>query len=312
MRSVMRKAMVFVVGLILTAAVTIIARLGESSQRSEDLMRKSVARETSQHKEIQRLLDLAAANEQRCDELASKIGTFQNKKASPTAPRAKPVSLVALMEVNSDLRMAWDNRVRARMRESWGPLFLAMRFSEEEKTAFIALLLEYSVRTGDVLQSAEVQGVSGSHPAIAELYAAELARLREVVVARFGEERFRKIHAFQRRMNTRQFVDGLAAGVAFTAPLSAAQADRLAQIIADATPSYIAGGFADNKAVDWAEVDGRARAVLSPAQFESWSQGGGRDPKGFRSRLETESEEVYRRVIEAEKRNAGDSGKPKN
>ena len=251
--------------------------------------------------ETRKLAELAVKAENGINDWTRKLEELRKRSAPPTSG-PKPPGLFQLLEFDPSLKPAWDKRVRAKTEDAWEPMLLELKFEGKDREDFLESALEDSDRNGDIVQSAEAQGLALDHPAIEALFEAERARTRAAWAARFGEERANRINDFWRTMGARQFANALAERVAFTEPLTADQASRMTQIVAEATPKYVSGGFAYNEKVDWAVVDRRMREVLSAGQLEAWTRAGLRDPQGYRSREELAMEALYERVIAEEKR----------
>jgi hypothetical protein len=289
------------------AAMSVVISGGVSFQamqahaRAERLSAEAVKKQDALRDEFRMIAELTAKAEKGLTDIAGRLEELRKREA-PDPRRPGPPSLEQLIEFDPALKPVWDKRVRAKQEQGWAPMFLALGVSREDQEAFLTLQNEYSERSGDIIRAAEAQRMDLKHPAIEALLKQELMRTRELMEGRFGSELSSRIYEHWRTMGAREFADGLATQVAFTAPLSAEQATQLTQIVAEATPKYAAGDFADNQNVDWAAVERRLATILSPPQLAAWRQGSLRDPQGGRSREEMEMEAVYERVMAEEKK----------
>ncbi len=254
--------------------------------------------------EAKNLSELAMKAEGGIADWTRKLAELRERvKSKPPGPR--PPGLSQLLEFDPSLRAAWDRRVRAKQETFWEPLFGELKIAGEEREDFLRIASDDGDRIGDIVQSADAQGLAMNHPQIEALFEAEHAQTREQLTKRFDEDRANQIYEAWRTMGARQFANALAQRVAFTEPLSAEQANRMARIVAEATPKYAAGSFADNENVDWAVVDRRMREVLSTGQLEAWARAGLRDPQGYRSREELAMEALYEKIVKEEARRTG-------
>ncbi len=280
-------------------------------QRADDAHLLTVEREqTRLREEIRRATESAETSERLVAELAAKIAKLPAKPVvAPMASRSQSPTLVEFMEKSPELTRLWRQRTRAGERLTYGAMFVTHGFSSEEIERFGDILNEHNLRSEDIWRAAAAHNVTHGDPVLETLRKEEDARYRESLTAALGAVRAQEIREYDRKIRPRQLTDGLAASVAFTAPLTREQADRFTQIIAEATPSYVEGGDADSRKVDWAQVDAKARMILTPAQFTAWKNEDSRYPNRFPGRSELMLVDIYERAVEAQKKELAIMGK---
>jgi hypothetical protein len=128
----------------------------------------------------------------------------------------------------------------------------------------------------DLESVAKSQGLSMAEPEIADLLRRADADMADGEATLMGPSDYAKLKAFDRVVQVRDMVTGLAGAVAATDPLGADQADRLVAAIAGASEAYASGGPADIADVDWQAVDRLASTILTPGQLLAFKESGGR------------------------------------
>ena len=286
----------YVVAVILCMLAIRSARVRPASSAAAQPAR---ARQDELKRQTAEIAGLIAATEARSAVLKAKLGDLQKKSERPSERRVIHIS--ELMEFDPAFRQVVERGMKAKYTGVWEPLFRSMNFSEKEREDFWAIYRDFAERRDDVTQASAKFRMEADNPGIEGMMKQEIDELRRALAGRFGEARESAFFEFLRQMEPRSFADGFAARVAFTEPLTSGQADRIAQIVANATPRYAKGNFADNRNIDWAKVDEDVRGVLSEKQFEAWKEKGlsGRN-NGF-SREQTEMYAVYEKVLKEEK-----------
>jgi RNA polymerase sigma factor (sigma-70 family) len=93
---------------------------------------------------------------------------------------------------------------------------------------------------------------------------ARMARLQQIL----GAEGFREFQEFSRLEPARRVVDQVTRGLYYSAtPMTAVQAEQLAVIVAQASAPYRAGSAFSGATLDWDQVVGQARGLLSASQL---------------------------------------------
>lgn len=251
-------------------------------------------------REFQEISGLVTATEARTAELNKNLNELQ-KQTEGAASQMGIIHMSQLTEFDPKFREAVEKGMKARYMGVWEPLFRSLHLSGKDRDDFWAIYKDFAERRDDVTQATAKFKMDSDSPGIEALMKQEIEDMRKAMTGRFGEAREKDFFEFLRQMEPRSFADGLATRVAFSEPLNSGQVDRITQIVAEATPRYAKGNFADNRNIDWAKVDEEVRGVLSEKQFEAWKQKGlsGRN-KGF-SREQTEMNAVYEKVLKAER-----------
>ncbi|MGC4075218.1 MAG: hypothetical protein QM760_22495 [Nibricoccus sp.] len=251
-------------------------------------------------REFLEISGLVAATEARTADLNKSLDELQ-KQTQAAAAKMEIIHMSQLTEFDPKFREAVEKGMKARYMGVWEPLFRSLHLSEKDRDDFWAIYKDFAERRDDVTQATVKFKMDSDSPGIESLMKQEIEVMRQAMAGRFGEAREKEFFEFLRQMEPRSFADGLATRVAFTEPLTSGQVDRITQVVAEATPRYAKGNFADNRNIDWTKVDEEVRGILSEKQFEAWKQKGlsGRN-KGF-SREQTEMNAAYEKVLKAER-----------
>jgi len=197
----------------------------------------------------------------------------------------------------------WLAALRARFKQDVGQFVRRTQLAPEKVEQLLAIESRRQERAFDLMAAALAQNLEMDDPLIKKLAQKSDADAKAEVAQLLGPEEAQQFDDYQRAWAARGLVNGLAGLVAFTDPLSPAQAQQFAQILANASASYRQRKGVNMKEVDWAAIDVQAKLLLSPAQFEIWRQGTARDASG-RSRADNELERLYDRAAEADKASA--------
>lgn len=195
------------------------------------------------------------------------------------------------------LRSQYLTSERINLEGRYGPLLGQLGLSPEQTAKFKELLVEHAQELLELRLAALPGAAAGPKTDIPSRDAAE-ERLRTAQTDLLGDAGYRQLRQYERLLPVRYEVDTLAGSLALTnVPLDSAQAGQLVQIIANASNTYRQGGDADtpmpgngeqltplmlahqaiDENIDWNSVLTQARGVLSPDQFELFSNQIGRN-----------------------------------
>lgn len=302
------KTLRVVVGLILLGAAAIVCvlaiRVASGGREPAAAMRAADAKLGALREEARRIGDLAAGAEARALELRGKLDELKKQAGADASSKGRQPGIIhvsQLVEFDPAFRGAVEKGMKARYMSACEPLYRSLQFSEKERDDFWAIYKNFAERRDDVMQATAKYRMDTTNPGIEALLGQEIADLRKAMTERFGEAREKTFFEFLRKMDSREFADGLAMRVAFTDPLTPEQAERVTQIVAEATPGYVAGKFADNKNVDWTAVDRQLPGVLSAQQFAAWKREGLSGPGSNLSREYMQMLETYAHAVNAER-----------
>jgi hypothetical protein len=182
------------------------------------------------------------------------------KTAAPSEPPLKKVDTPDQLKKRLLVLHAW-------MSLRFSRLYRTLGFSPDQVRQFEALLEDHYLRNLDLVETAQVQGLSFSDPAIAQLAKEENARYSAAQTAVLGSQLATAINEDQRTASVREMAEAVAGSTYFTQPLSAVQADQLTQILANNSTSYGNGGAAQVSDLNMTAALTEAQAVLSPEQL---------------------------------------------
>ena len=219
---------------------------------------------------------LAAENERRqaqaaIDEARGKAAMATGDPARRSAPAEAPMSAVRHALLNDpqlqNLQLA---AMQARQQATYGPLCEHLRLSETQIAQFFANLRKREEQEMDISAIQETQHMSGADPVLAKMRQQMSDDFRAAQRALLGEDGFRDYESYSRSIPAREFVNELAgASVILGAGITAAQADTLTEMMANASAAYRHGGTATRNSgdIDWDQVLAGAAGVLSQPQF---------------------------------------------
>jgi hypothetical protein len=221
------------------------------------------------------------------------------------APKTTPPDVAAIeWAVHSIPRKTWADRVlakdpklqalylaseRASLQQRYGAFWQQLGLSAEQIGRFGAIMMEETERMLDLTATAQSQGLDGLDPSITTLRRQAEDQLAAAQLELLGDSGYGQLHEFERAMPMHGFVDAFAGSVAIAgAPIGAAEAGQLTQIMANTNPGYQAGGTADDptvhsfdepimaqtpvsEAVDPDAVLVQARSVLSEEQYAAFA-----------------------------------------
>ena len=175
----------------------------------------------------------------------------------------------------------------ARIALEYGGFVHGLRLPPEQQRRLEAALAERKARETDIRRAAAVQGLSASDSSIAALLHQEQARAQTVVMELIGPEGTAQLDDFERSAPIRGTMKELAK-LAYDVPLSADQERQLTSLLQQSSPSYAAGGPAnDFGAAESDPLLARARQFLSADQLNAFrlAYAGSQSDYGIRARI---------------------------
>jgi hypothetical protein len=286
----------FCLGLLIVALFT--RREREELRHRQNL---TMARKATLQTELIRAQ--AAASRSVSGEKPPPSATSVDTSTSDT-PARRPIlrapGLVDLARDNPGLWNEWIEAKKAEFAQRYGPLLQRLRLSPEQRARFKEIMAAATARSVDIAAAMDAQLLSRNDPTIVALTKQSEMQTDTDLTALLGPPGLAVFKEYQRTIQVRGLMDGLAVQLAGIEPLSAQQADRLAEVMAFASPAFRSGGQAVTADVDWPSVDEHAKSILSPAQFEIWRQGTAHNPYGG-SRQEVEFTKLYDQTVKAMK-----------
>lgn len=160
---------------------------------------------------------------------------------------------------------------RAQLLADYAPLFRSGSIALEQRQRLEALLVRRQELEMDLADIAEIRSLASDDPAL-RLSREQVAReFRRDVAAELGPQIYATVADYERLLPLWRLVANFAGRVALEgAPLSPVQADRLVNVLAEASGDYHSGGIADPNGIDWNAVPEKAAEVLTPAQQHSF------------------------------------------
>jgi hypothetical protein len=281
-----------------TLALLLIGFHARAERRAAEVARQSAAAETAKMEAATQQTRAEAARLAADNQaLAAKAAERKTAPvAKPGPKRTGPVSSAALHANNPALQNLWIAARRAYLNQNYGPFFRTLHLSPAQIERFKAAMTDAVAREEDISAAVLAKGLDYHDPAARQLYQASEEQRDAELETVLGAEGVQQFRDYNRRLNVRGVVDGLAAFVAFTDPLTPAQADALTQAVAEASATYRAGKNASQFDIDWAAADQAAQNILTPAQLALWQRGYARDVRGGWSRSDIELRTLYDKV----------------
>ena len=231
-----------------------------------------------------------------------------NATASATEPtaarRERPPSLADAARENPQMWNDFISLKRVEFKGYYAAFFRRSGLTTEQRERVLEILTQDLTRSVDIGAAARAKDMSFDNPLVRKLYDEAKSQTDAELADYLGQARYAELERFQRTEQVRGYVDGLAVQVAEFAPLTAQQADRLEEAIADASPEFRAGQRAQPRTLEWAEIDRQAKEILTPAQYAMWARGSAHNPLGG-SRRDQEFQAAYERAIPKAKAQGG-------
>lgn len=231
---------------------------------------------------------------------ASQVSATKNKTNTPDLPgksatpqsRRSPPGLLDLARDNPELMNLFVANQRSEMQQRYGILFRKLQLTAAQQEKFKEVLAAGVPRGYDIGAVAKERGMSFDDPVIKQLHETSRKQLESELRSLLGDQVFVAYQEFERGLSVRGFVDGFAIQLATVEPLSAEQAEQLAQALIEGSPEFRRGERANPKTVEWTSVDRAAQRFLSPLQFASWQLGVAHNRAGG-SRTDLELTRIY-------------------
>jgi hypothetical protein len=247
--------------------------------------------------------ELGAASRRKADQPASAPKTA----TTSTAPRkpgamADGVTLAALVRENPQLQLLQLAARRAQLATLYGALWRQLALTPEQIAKFQDLYIAREEQQMDLFHTAQAQGKPMNDPALQKLLNQVETQHRAALHDLLGDASTTTFNEYQRSTAVRELTSGIVggaalAGVAFTSE----QAEQLVQVLANASPDYRDGRYANPSKLDWASAAAPARAFLSAAQVEYLLTTESNGPRGSGTRFQPR---FYAAVDEALQRDA--------
>lgn len=216
-----------------------------------------------------------AAEEKKAERVRASLATAMPPNTPPTGvtPARNPgVSFWELRKNNPALQNAFFGAYQGTTARTFGVLFQQLGLNSEQRAKFAEIVTNHLAAIQDISAVGEMDGQGADDPVFAELKRQADQKRDSDLASLLGKSGYQAMQVYIRAIPARVAVEGLAREVAFSAPLGSVQAEQLTQAIAAASPDFAAGGRVNPAEVDWAAVDRQARTVLTPRQFEKWTQ----------------------------------------
>jgi RNA polymerase sigma factor (sigma-70 family) len=234
----------------------------DSRRRHFNELEERLKAATNERVQMQRAAEVSQAA------AVPKISAPVPSRPSVRVPRNKTPDVVAgdrFLADHPEAKKLWDDRERAMILTNAGPLFRAVGLTPAEMAQVQDLLLQAMTR------NTSVNGPDGlitlhADPTVAR---EELeTRLAKVV----GPDRAARMMGPEMEELRKQgpvydLVAQLAGAVYRSEPLTSAQIDRVAKIVATSRSSRDSGSAVDPASIDWSMVLAEARTVLSTTQL---------------------------------------------
>jgi len=233
-------------------------RAGAQIEETEKKLRASEAR--------------AASLQKSADEAARKSAAQAAQVAATRQASSTDKTTMDILMANPEYKELASKVFRISLRFSFGPLYRRLGFSPQQISEFEAAMAEYREAGWDVLGAGRSQGLAFNDPLLAKLSTSAWKDAWEKLKIVLGEAGQNEYKAYNRTIAARLSVDALAAAIYYTeAPLTAGQADQLAQLVAANTGKSLvtANGIPNYAPVDWDKVTMQAGAFLSSTQLEA-------------------------------------------
>lgn len=228
---------------------------------------------------------IALANKKRTEAQNALTKVEDRRKAQATRSMYQ---LIANDPVLQNLEL---KRQRAATHTAFVRFFEARGLSMEQRSAFIANYAAYAESDMDLIMAQPADGPADE--AVNTLQAQNKAAYEKKQLELLGEENFRALQEYQRRIPVYDIVvHGLAGSAALEGcPITTDQTEQLiSATIAAASDRDNPDRYQSLKSVDWKTLETAARDILTPEQFTLFTT---RTPlSGFQSRAQFELDAV--------------------
>lgn len=157
---------------------------------------------------------------------------------------------------------------RARFETVYGPLLRALRLTPVQVARLGEARAKFDELQQDMTMVMSDKGLGPRDPAVVRLRQQAADELRAAQLEILGVEGVSKLEAYEGTLPARAITERFAGAMAVAdRPMTAEQAERLTQIMAEAGSLAPGTTRLDPASIQWATVDRRAAEVLSPEQF---------------------------------------------
>jgi hypothetical protein len=213
---------------------------------------------------------LAAAEQERSD-LRGKLAGLQppGGKASATGePPPKRADWLTRMKTDPKMQALDLAGDRAMLTAEYAAFYRAHHLSPDQVAKFEEVMARMQGRQMDIDAVVATEHLRPDDPAIGKLRSDATKEYAEAMRDLLGPDWASACEGYDRTLNVRGAVCGLQ-GVAINAgvPFTPDQAERLTQVLAEASPSYRTGHWARAGEVDWDKVAEAASEFLSADQI---------------------------------------------
>jgi hypothetical protein len=245
--------------------------LRQKASRADDRRIKSLAEQISLRADLRRLDEALAFEQRQCASLSDEKASLERKTSrSSPAQSSKRANVNSIHVSHPELSNLWIKSLAADLTKNYGPFFNKLAMSPETIARLKEIKVARLAENEDLSATIEAKGLSFSDPAIKALYDRSQERERAQERALLGDEAFHALQEYERALPARYPVNALAAAVAFSDPLTSAQADLLSQTIANASSEYQTGKRVNLYDLDWPGLDWKAQSILTPIQLGIW------------------------------------------
>ena len=210
------------------------------------------------------------ARQQEVSALRAKLeGAPFPASANHRPGKADPATLLA---ADARLRNLYLKSFRANLILRFGPMYQNLGLSQAQIDKFEDLTTDHEGERMEIRAAALAQGLAPADPSVVTLQARSDDQYRAALTAALGADLSPQLDQIDRTQPAQTLVANIAGMVpGASAPLTQAQGSQLIQILADASPSYQAGGKPDPHTINWDEASVRATAILSGPQLQAFN-----------------------------------------
>lgn len=183
------------------------------------------------------------------------------------APPTPPADDGLILTHHPALRAKFEQSIRADLHDRYSPLFQRWQLSGDKVEKLLGLMIRDAESALDLQGAAAARGLDLDAPEGTNLRTRQFAELLAAEQALLAPEQYQALQQFQRMDGVRPAIAEIASAALFSGPLTSAQADQLAQVMAECSPEYQAGGRAQSDTVNWDDALPRVAAFLPEAQF---------------------------------------------
>lgn len=201
----------------------------------------------------------------------------------PASPRAMPVAEVGphgaeAARAHADplvndpaLQQLYLIAERASLEALYASLERRLGFTPPQSDAFKAIVMERHEQRLDLADLQASRDLDEGDQLLTALRRKAVEDFETKLVTLLGKRGYQEFKEHERALPVLRLVNRFAGAVALEGqPLSAAQAEDLTRVIANASAPYSEGGEADPNHVDWPVALENSAAVLSPPQQQSF------------------------------------------